>query len=72
MNRSQKIIWFLIAATLVALACATSMIDDALGARTLTRGALGLVTLVIIVHFWNEFPTDETDELEKKGEVHAR
>ena len=57
MNRKQKLAWLVIAMQLLALALATSMIDDAFGARTLTRGTLGVIVLLCIREFWVCVPT---------------
>lgn len=57
MNRTQKLTWLLIGLQLLALACATSWIDDASGARTLARAAVAMMIGISIAEFWNAVPT---------------
>lgn len=57
MSRKQKLTWILNGLLLIAIACASSWIDDAQGARTLARCALGMLVLISIRAFWISTPT---------------
>ncbi len=53
----QRITWCIIALQLCAIAWATSWMDDAHGARTLARWAVGFIVAICIVEFYRSVPT---------------
>lgn len=74
MTKKQIFIWTLIGLKLLALACATSWIDDASGARTLARGAIAFIVLIYARGLWIEIPTISRKQarINKIQRVHAR